>query len=291
MAQAAEKYTIVYRDDLSIHQQLAENLKDAIKEFNPTDVVSSFPLSKSWSTDTQAELLEQKSTKFVAVGDVALSFCMETAPEIPGIFLMLTSKQLVNRAESSGKWKGAKVWVEPQIQFKTIRQLLPDIETIGIVVTLQCRACKENFNIAANQYGMELKIVQTEERQQIIPAMREVYQQSDAFLLLPDPSLLNDIIVQELLRLQREYHRPLIGPASPFVRMGAMASINYKLDNLTQYIAKNISNTELMNNREKISECCLEVSINEKVAEQLDIRVKTETLKNQVNLISPPEGR
>jgi ABC-type uncharacterized transport system substrate-binding protein len=287
LAQASKNLNIVFRNDISIHRQLVENLKKSIKRNNSDTVVSSFPISKNWSKKTQAALLERKSTKLVAIGDVALSFCMNTAPDIPGVFLMLTSKQLVDKAESSGKWKGAKVWVEPQIQFKIIRDLMPDVRTVGVVLTPNCRECRETFIKAASKYGLKLKTIQTEERRQLIPALKKVYQQSDVYLLLPDPSLLNDIILRELLRLQREYQRPLIGPAMPFVRMGAMMSINYKLDTLVQYIAENISNNDLMGDREKISECCLEVSINPQVTEQLDVRLQTDTIKSRVHIITP----
>lgn len=287
-ALAGENLSIVFRDDIPMHRQLAETLKESIQENNRTTTVHSFPLSKDWSFDTQAALLKEKPVKLLAIGDVALSFCMETTVDIPGVFLMLTSKQLVDKAESSGKWKGLKVWVEPQIQFKVIRKLMPDIHTIGIVLTPKCRECDKKFIAAAGKYGLKLNIIQTEERRQIIPALKKVFQQSDVYLLLPDSNLLNDIILRELLRLQREYHRPLIGPAMPFVRMGATMSINYKLDKLVQHIADNISsNDNLIDNRENLSECCLEVSINQQVADQLDIRLETGTIKDRVTIITP----
>ncbi len=290
-AQAGENLGLVFRDDLPLHRQVAESLGKAIKEYNNDSVIFSYPIPKDWSENTQAALLEKKPVKLIAIGDIALSFCMETAADIPGVFLMLTSKQLVDQAASSGKWKGAKVWVEPQIQFRIIHELMPEIKTVGMVITPTCRECRKKFITAASQYDLELKVIQIEERRQIIPALKKVYQQSDVYLLLPDPKLLNNIIIQKLLHLQREYHRPLIGPAMPFVHMGALMSINYKLDKLLEYIAENVYNeNDLMENRESLYECCLEVSINQQVADQLDIRLKTDALKNKIKIITPEVG-
>ena len=287
-AQASESLAIVFRDDIPMHRQLADKLETEITKTSSDKEIFLYPITKNWSFDSQTDLLKRTPGRLIAIGDVALSFCLETTSEIPGIFLMLTSKQIVDRAESTGKWKGAKVWVEPEIQFKVIHQLMPDIKTIGIVLTPNCKECNRKFVIAAAKYDLKLKIIHTEERRQIIPAIQKVFKQSDAYLLLPDPNLLNNITLQELLRLQREYKRPLIGPAMPFVRMGAMLSINYKLEKLVQYIAKHISNkTAPMEDRDKLSECCLEVSINEQVSKQLDVRIKTGTMKDKVLLIMP----
>jgi putative tryptophan/tyrosine transport system substrate-binding protein len=285
---AAESLTIVFRDDISIHQQLAKKLKKSIQKKDSTSVVNLFPISKDWSPGTQKTLLKENPEKFLAVGDVALSFCVETAPDVPGIYLMLATEQLVKKISSSWQWEGTKVWVEPEIQLELIRKLMPDIKTVGMVLSPTCKNCGERFVAAATRYGLKLQFILTEERRQIIPAMRKVFGQSDVYLLLPDPNLLNNVTIQELLRLQREFQRPFIGPAMPFVHMGAMMSINYELDKLVQYVAENIGgNNDFMGDRKKISDCCIEVTINQKVMEQLDIKLKTEGLKNEINIITP----
>ncbi len=287
-AQAGENFGIVFRDDIPMHRQLADKLETEIRKTSDDNELFLYPITKDWSFEKQTDLLKRKPEKLIAIGDIALSFCLETSTEIPGVFLMLTSKHMVDRAEATGKWKGAKVWVEPQIQFKVIHQLMPDVKTVGIVLTPNCKECNSKFTRAAAKYDLKLNIIQTEERRQIIPAIQKVFKQSDTYLLLPDPILLNNITLQELLRLQREHQRPLIGPAMPFVRMGAMLSINYRLEKLVKYLAKHISNkTTPMEDKNKLSECCLEISINTQVSEQLGVKIKTDTMKDRIKLITP----
>lgn len=285
---AGEQLSIVFREDLPIHSQLAEKLKKSIQQQDSSLTVQLFSLPREWSPASQKKLLQQNPSRFLAIGDVALSFCIETAPELPGTYFMLTSKEVAIKVAGKWQWEGTKIWVEPSIQFALIRELLPNIKKIGMVLTPDCKDCGDLFVATAQKYGLELNYELAEGRQQIIPAMREVFHHSDAYLLLPDANLLNNITIQELLRLQHETQRPLIGPAMPFVRMGAMMSINYKVDNLVEYIAANIrTNIDPDEKWQQITECCINISANKKVVRQLDIRLQSKGLENKINLIDP----
>ncbi|MBN2333542.1 MAG: hypothetical protein JXO49_06605 [Deltaproteobacteria bacterium] len=119
--------------------------------------------------------------------------------------------------------------------------------------------------------------------------MKNLFQSSDAVWAFPDPLLLNTVIIKEILRMQHDYHRPVIGAAFPFAKYGALCAIHYSPEMLLQETAAAVvtfSRTGALPASGSFSASSSMVSVNQNMAEYFYFSVP-DPLKGMVEMISP----
>lgn len=285
---AMTKIGIVYRGDITLHQQLAEELSSAIQADNNYTTV----LWKLHSDLTEKDHLffrDEQLTQLIAIGDLALSFCMENNHDLQGIFLLVSSNELARQAELL-HWQGARIWAPMIEQFTKAREILPNIRTVGVLISPTCQADKVLLNKTASELGFSLNLITVENRRQILPSLSRIFQQNDAILMLPDPGLMNNVVLTEMLRLQKRHRTPLIAVSKRFVDVGAFMSVDYRLEELLDKIAQKIRQPFAEDAEPPLPHCCLIVHINNKVAEQLRISIPTANTGTRIEFTAKNTG-
>ena len=269
-AQSMTKIGIIYRDDIKLHHQLAEDLKSSFADKENYSAVP-WHLKEQWTDEDRKHFNDEQFTQLVAIGDLALSFCLESSNDIDGIFLLVSNNTLSTRAESTG-WQGMRIWAPMAEQFARTRAILPRSRSLGILVSPTCQADKNILQETARQFGYTLNFTTVENRRQILPSLANIFQQNDAIFMLPDPGLMNTVVLLEMLRLQKQHRVPLIAVSKRFVTFGAFMSVDYSLEEIIREITQRITHSSSSADK-PLAECCLVVHVNKKAAKQLRIPV------------------
>ncbi len=289
---ASERIAVVFRGDIALHQQLADKLIAKIAE-NGRDTLFKWEISADSSAERRERFLNQQPDIVVAFGDLALSFCLEAAPDVPGLFMLVSNQKLAGQALATDRWQGAKLWAPWEMQFAGIRKVLPKARSLGMVVNPSCQANKTEIEKAARQNGFKLHFVRVKSRRQIIPSLSSTFSQSDVFVMMPDPAMINTLILGEMIRLQKQYHKPLVAVSERLVELGAFMSIEYSLAEMIDKVAVKINESVTLENlagQPKLAKCCMKTTINKKVAAQLGIIVHAD-VKNKVHVTEGRGGR
>ncbi len=290
--QAGERIAVVYRGDLPLHQELVQKLRSHVTLEN-FDIFR-WELTPEGSMKIEINQGDPKPDKIVAFGDLALSFCLQTSFDTSGLFLLVSSQELSEQAQNTGRWLGGHLWVPLAKQFTTIKKILPQSKILGIVTSPAYQTQEKILQKAARQAGFKVYFIETENRRQILPSLATAFKHSDAIVMLPDPAMLNTLILGEMIRLQKQFHTPLIAISSRFVSLGAFMSIEYSLEEIIQQLAEEIKKrkTAVTGPTETLlADCCIMITVNRKVSEQLDISVMENTKRNIIFFTGNQGGR
>ena len=286
---ADSRVAILFRQDLSFHKKLTDDIKRIIAQQPGEFTIIEWPVDTAWDPDTLETFRMQNPDKLVVLGDLALSFSLALDTGIPGIYLLVTSQELVDKATATGAWIGSRPWVSPEIQMKTIRNVLPDVRRVGIVVTTETQVDTESLRQEAGYNDLQLNLSRVKNRREVLAELDRMFRESDALILEPDPNLLNEIVLHEALKLQQRYRKPLIVLSERFVQFGALMSISYSLEIRT---AKTVA--QFIGERKEGQPddlglspfCCLQVFINSDVAKKIGASISTADTVD-IQFISP----
>jgi ABC-type uncharacterized transport system substrate-binding protein len=274
-AHATEKIGVIYRGDFELHQHIADELYTSIKGDNAHTTVL-WNLEPDGTEEDQQFFRDEQFSQLIAIGDLALSYCMENYHDTQGIFLLVSSTDLAKKAESL-HWQGVRIWTPMAEQFSKIKEFLPDTKSLGVLISPKCQADKTLLKNTASEFGLTLNLITIKNRRQVLPSLSKIFRQNDAIFMLPDPGILNNVVLTEMLRLQKKHRTPLIAVSKRFVNAGAFMSVDYKLKELIAEITKIITHSPSEESDPPFLNCCLVVHINPKAADQLRIKIPTNT--------------
>jgi ABC-type uncharacterized transport system substrate-binding protein len=113
----------------------------------------------------------------------------------------------------------------PARQLELIRQALPGLLRVGLVLGPDAARDLERLQAAAQARGLKLAVEQIARDTELFPALQRVMQDSDVFLALPDPRVINADTAQNVLLTSFRMRRPVVGYSAAYVRAGALAAV------------------------------------------------------------------
>lgn len=285
---------LVYRKDLPLHQQIAQEISHSLAREDPGIVIVDWPLSSAWPPASEKEFAGLQPSFAIALGDIALTFCRRASPDLSGFFLLVSNQDQVAEAEGSGLWTGAGLWVKPEKQLEKFRALLPGAKTLGSVVSAGFFSKEQLTSLqqTGERFGFALDIVEVAQRRDVLAAIARVYKRNDGFWMMPDPQLLNEITLAEMLRLQTDYARPLLALSPRFVQLGALLSINTSLAEVSKQaviFARKSAGSRDLGHMEPLPDSCYIIHINSDVAGKLDFKAP-EAMQSSFDFITLANG-
>ena len=120
--------------------------------------------------------------------------------------------------------------VNPQEQFKILKEILPSVRKIGVIYSSSFEEIIEEAKKAEYILGLEIIKEKAEKRADVAKAIKRLKGKIDAYWLLPDPVVANRIVFRRLLLFTLTEGIPLVCPAQAFVKEGGTFSldIDYK---------------------------------------------------------------
>ena len=140
--------------------------------------------------------------------------------------------------------------------------------------------CHETLSEIVERYEEEfkkeqcsLKVSRVKSPHDVPKALRTMADEIDAFLLLPEPAIMQKDALRHLLLTFLQKGKPVIAFSPGLVRAGALYSLSYPPREIGQYTGL-LAHKLLFDIPEKIDDPPLEFSSNERVARYLGIEIK-----------------
>lgn len=113
----------------------------------------------------------------------------------------------------------------PQRQLELIRMLLPQARNVGVVLGNVSLRDKDILKSAARDRGLTLQYDFAQRDSELYPTLKSVLAESDVFLAVPDPVVINAATAQNVLITAFRSQVPVIGYSASYVKAGALASV------------------------------------------------------------------
>lgn len=110
-------------------------------------------------------------------------------------------------------------------QLELIRLLLPQARSVGTVLGSVSVREREPLRAAARERGLTLQAEFAQRDSELYPALKSVLAESDVFLALPDPSVINASTAQNVLITAFRSQVPVVGYTASYVKAGALAAV------------------------------------------------------------------
>jgi len=110
-------------------------------------------------------------------------------------------------------------------QLELIRQLLPQAKKVGSVLGNISLRDKESLRMAAREKGLFLHSEFAQRDTELYAALKSVLSESDVFLAVPDPAIINASTAQNVLITAFKSQVPVIGYSANYVKAGALAAV------------------------------------------------------------------
>jgi ABC-type uncharacterized transport system substrate-binding protein len=113
----------------------------------------------------------------------------------------------------------------PSRQLELIRQLLPQAKKVGTVLGNVSMKEKEPLRISARDKGLFLQAEFAQRDTELYAVLKSVLSDSDVFLAVPDPVVINAATAQNVLITAFKSQVPVIGYSANYVKAGALAAV------------------------------------------------------------------
>lgn len=162
----------------------------------------------------------------VTMGQAALAWRLDQAIDAPTIATYVSIYQLDNAGLSS---LPASVQVllanpAPARQLALAGQLLPRLQTVGLLYTPASQSQVPNWQTDARRLALRLNIAEVEHQRELGRRVADITNTSDLLLALDDPNIYNAENLRTLLLTSYARNKVLIGPGAPFISAGSLST-------------------------------------------------------------------
>jgi len=165
----------------------------------------------------------------VAVGSGAFAGLAESdlrAPLLATLLPRAAFERHADKAGRNGRIHSALFLDQPVArQLDLLRVALPERRRVGVLLGPESRLLAPQLRRAAADRGIALTSVETAADANPFPLLRELLEDSDLLLALPDPYIYNGLTIQNILTATYRKRIPLIGFSPAYLKAGALLSI------------------------------------------------------------------
>lgn len=176
----------------------------------------------TWKNSEPASLI-------VTVGVDAASAAVQGAdPGIPVLCILIprVAFEAVAARKKDGRRLSAIYLDTPyQRQLELIRALLPQVSQVGTVLGEVSVRDKDALKTLARERGLNLQWDFAQRDSELYPVLKSVLSESEVFLAIPDPVVINTSTAQNVLITAFRSQVPVIGFSASYVKAGALAAV------------------------------------------------------------------
>ena len=168
-------------------------------------------------------------------GQAALQDC--AAP----VLLMLMPQRQVQQLRKGSQHKAVSaiyLEVDPILNLRLVRQLLPQATTVGLWVSPQSQAWLPRLRTEAQRLQLRLEEMPVTDDTAAVRELRHRIDQLDALLLLPDTAIINSWSLKPILLISARHYLPTFGGLTErYVDAGVMAAMVADLELISTQMA------------------------------------------------------
>lgn len=205
------------------YQEVAENISRTLAQ-KPGVETRILPLTRF----EQRFITELPLDMLVTVGAQAARQVARLNPQVPVLYTLLPRQTYLEleRTENRVRRRTAIYLDQPlRRQLNLIGLALPEHTRVATILGPTTATLETELAIAARDRDLHLQTRRLSNSQELIPLLREVLEESDVLLSLPDWQIFNSGTIHHLLIAT--YHRkvPVVGFSRAFVEAGALLAV------------------------------------------------------------------
>jgi putative tryptophan/tyrosine transport system substrate-binding protein len=167
-----------------------------------------------------------KPELILAVGFSALQ-AVANQTDIPIVYCMVLNPPSL-LGDNAKKVTGASMNIPVEQPLRLLKQLGPNIKRIGVVYNPARTGYLVRRAVSvARQEGLQLVTREVNSARDAIAAVGPLLDEVDALWLIPDETLLQRAVVQQMLLLAYRKRVPLLGLAESHAKMGALLALSF----------------------------------------------------------------
>lgn len=209
------------------YAEVVRAMQDAMAEGRPRvrPEIKVVTLDGDESTDraTVTALVARQPKVIVTLGRRATAEVIATAPERPLIVGMVVDADLSKATNATAVVLGHAF----DVQLATLRLLLPECGTFGIIHDARLTGPARAAQLAAERLGLHLETRPVYTPKELPRAMASLSNSICALIGVPDPLVLSKHSARELLLFSFRNRIPFIGPSESWVEAGALYALDW----------------------------------------------------------------
>lgn len=213
---AAPAINILLSEPAGIYQEAANSL--ALELYRN-------PGNWTVQTATLDQYFENRSDLTVAIGTKALKAALGAPGDKPILALLvprLTYEQLV-----SGRRPVSALYLDQPVerQLHLLKLALPELKKIGAPLGPSSAGFQSQLQSVAKDNGVQISSVVISNSMELLPALSDLAEDSQAFMLLPDPVVVQRSTLQSFFLHTYRLRRPVLAYSAPLVQSGALLGL------------------------------------------------------------------
>lgn len=271
LAFAAPSIRILLSEPAGIHQEAANSL-----------VQNLYLSTANWEIETLTandQYYENRGHLIVTIGTKALKSALGARGRRPILALLvpqLTFGQLAN-----GRPEVTALYLDQPLgrQLRLLGMALPELGEVGVLLGPISRQFKAPLEQTAAASGVQVETALIDNSSGLLPSLSNLAENSQAFLLLPDPVVAGRSTLQSFFLQTYRLKKPVLAYSSPLVQSGALlglyATPSQQGEEAAGWIRESWANGKFMLGRPRHPKR-FTVGINRTVARSLDIDLPSE---------------
>ena len=218
----------------------------------------------------------------VSVGTNATAEVSKNVHHVPIIFSMVLNPENV----LSGRTDiiGSTLNISVEFQLKMVREVLPAIESLGIIYDpKRNQKLLEAFIALAPQFHLKIEGVPVSSQKDIPKALSQVNARADALLGIVDNTVYTSRTTAFIIRYTVKEQLPFIGLSPSYVKAGALCSLvfdNHDIGRQTAELAKQLLSGVPASTLQNTVPEKINIAINLRTADIIGIRIPKKIQKN-----------
>jgi putative ABC transport system substrate-binding protein len=179
----------------------------------------------------QRELIVKvKPTLLLVLGTEAAVFAQKNMSDIPAVFAMVVNPRESGIVDAQGKtpqhMAGVSLDVPIERQFAMIKEILPQVKTVGMIYDAESKEwVREQAQAAANRLDLQLKSVGLKPPYDAVRVLTEDMKGVDLLWASIDPKIYNANSAKEVLLSTMRMKLPFMAFSSKYVKAGALVAL------------------------------------------------------------------
>lgn len=160
----------------------------------------------------------------VAIGTKALETAL-ARPERPVLSLLVP--RLTFERLAAGHAQVSALYLDQPLtrQLQLLRLALPGLKTAGVPLGPSSQELKASLQSAARESGIQVNSAVISQSADLYPVLTDMAEDSEAFLLLPDPLVAERSTLHNFLLHTYRLRKPVLAYSAPLTRSGALLSL------------------------------------------------------------------
>lgn len=227
----ANNIVILVSGQGSSYTELLESLQTEIRKTPNIRISTATWGTTGWESSLN-NIIYGSTQLLIAVGSNATRVALEsTDTRIPVLCILLPKStyeaMLVTAKINSSQRRISAIYLDQPLsrQLDLIKQALPKNNRLGVVLGPESSRDTDRLQILAEARGLTLILERAQRDSALYPALQRALADTDVFLAVPDPYVINPETAQNVLLTSFRQRVPVIGFSAAYVRAGALAAV------------------------------------------------------------------